>query len=287
MSIQAIEWALGQDLPPMQKLVLISIADHANKTDGYCWLKKETIAADASCSPRAVYNFVNDLIRNGYLRKAPCRGPDGRQRATNYWILLDREPAEWVGDQVRELNDLPDEADTGDDRAPQDVDEPEAHLATGSETHEEPLAAGQIPAGATGPQAPVCRHIDSAEPSKTNPKKVEPPAAASRSYRPPPRPPPQPMGTITATGPGSVIFVFTGTPAYEAWQRLKERESGRPWNLQTTREGRLGWYFPTLFPPDEARPSGETPLAADEARSAANSSQKNGSENKPHLHASG
>src|SRR5690349_3688223 len=96
MSIQAVAWALDQDLPARPKLVLVSIANHANHTDGYCWLKVETIAAEASCSERAVYNFIGDLIRNGFIRKAPRKGEDGKQRANDYWILINRPAAEWL-----------------------------------------------------------------------------------------------------------------------------------------------------------------------------------------------
>ena len=77
MSIQAVAWVLDrEELPARPKLVLVAIANHANHTDGYCWLKAETIAKEAACSPRAVFNFVGALIRNGYLRKAPARGAD-------------------------------------------------------------------------------------------------------------------------------------------------------------------------------------------------------------------
>ena len=88
MSIQAVAWALDQDLPARPKLVLVAIANHADHTNGYCWLKAETIAREASCSPRSVYNFVGALVRNGYMRKALRKGEDGKQRANDYWIMF-------------------------------------------------------------------------------------------------------------------------------------------------------------------------------------------------------
>ena len=65
MSIQAVAWALDQDLPARPKLVLVSIANHASHTDGYCWLKAETIAQEAACTPRSVYTYIGGLVRTG------------------------------------------------------------------------------------------------------------------------------------------------------------------------------------------------------------------------------
>jgi hypothetical protein len=109
MSIQAVAWALEQDLPARPKLVLVSIANHANHVDGYCWLKAETIAKEAACTPRSIYNFVGALIRNGFIRKALRKGDDGKQRATDYWILFDREEKEWAHDAHLESNEADDD----------------------------------------------------------------------------------------------------------------------------------------------------------------------------------
>lgn len=267
MSIQAVAWALDQDLPARPKLVLVSIANHANHTDGYCWLKAETIAAEASCSPRAVFNFVGDLIRNGYLRKAPRRATDGRQRANDYWIMFAREPVKWIKDRGAGEVDEADEDETDDaiaevsadtdaeaaqDDVTQDVVPPDAPGACGSVDDSQPLESTQLPAGAVGPHAPACSHKDSAKPSKTNPEKAGTPKGPPRGYRPPPPPPPQPVGS-TISGNGDFIFVFYPSKAYDAWKAVKERELRRPFSLKTMREGRWGWYFPSLFPP-EAKP---------------------------------
>lgn len=256
MSIQAVAWALDQDLPARPKLVLVSIANHASHTDGYCWLKAETIAGEASCSPRAVYNFIGDLIRNGYIRKAPRRGDDGKQRANDYWILFNREPAQWVGD--RAAVEPEDAGEAAEDEPQDDVDRMHGVHAV-SEPDQAPSEPVEKHAGAVGPYAPGCSHTD-AEPSKTKPN--ENPtnsirmdgvrAGVPRGYRPPP---PQPIAAKTEGDPPDPMrfFVYEGTPAFDAWAKRKARESGlAKWHRTTTKvvdgKQRVGWYFPTLFP---------------------------------------
>lgn len=252
MSIQAVAWALDQKLPARPKLVLVSIANHANHTDGYCWLKVDTIGAEASCSPRAVHNFIGALIRNGFIRKAQRRGDDGKQRANDYWILLDRDPdLKWITEvesepEEPEIDMPPEHTETQDD-----VDG--MHAVHPAETSPEPV---EKPARAVGPSAPACSHIDSAEPSKIKPEEGERAKTPyrPRAYAPPPVPRPPAQGEVISAKPTDPIFVFVGTPAYDAWAKvmaIKNRMSR--WHLVTTRyvngERQTGWWFPTLFPP--------------------------------------
>lgn len=253
MSIQAVAWALEQeDIPARPKLVLVSLANHANHVDGYCWLKAETIAKEAACSARGVFNFVGDLIRNGYVRKAPKRGDDGKQRANDYWLLLDRPAAEWV----KAGKDEEAEADTDTDEAePQDVVVPDAAGACRNSVETTVPDPVDIPSGACGPSAPACMRKDSAEPSKTKPSEGEVGGYVPRAYRPPPEPPPQPVGAVVeGVNASARIFAIEGTPAYEAWAKvMAARNRTAKWHLTTSRvvDGRQqrGWYFPTLFPP--------------------------------------
>jgi hypothetical protein len=272
MSIQAVGWALEQDLPARPKLVLVSLCNHADHRTGYCWLKAETIADEASCSPRAVFNFIGDLIRNGYVRKAARRGDDGKQRANDYWILFDREAVKWTSDRSAGRDaDAEDttEIDAAEDDPPQDVVPPHAPGAVGEEappTAPEPV---DMRAGAVGPHAPACSHTDPAEPSKTNPKSArEGFGAPPRSYRPPP--PPQPVAQGAIVGSTERIFVIRGTPAWDAWMVERKRKTGIG-SAPTTRHVvngsmREGWFFPTLFPPDATGPPKATELTDDEAK---------------------
>lgn len=266
MSIQAVAWALEQDLPARPKLVLVSIANHANHIDGYCWLKAETIAAEASCSRRGVFNFVGDLIRNGYVRKSLRRGEDGKQRANDYWIVLDRPDAPWIksGQQDEDVTDA--EIDAGEaelieaeqDAAPRDVVDGVHGVHAADAVQNDDAEPVDKHARAPGPHAPACTHKDSAEPSESKPKATAREAtlaAARRHYRPPP---PQPVAADTEAK-GNPIFVFEGTPAYQAWSVVMARQHGvRSWHLTTRKfvdgRWRSGWYWPTLFPPSQAPP---------------------------------
>jgi hypothetical protein len=268
MSIQAVAWALDQDLPARVKLVLVAIANHADHTNGYCWLKAETIAREASCGQRSVWRYVGALIRNGYVRKSPRKAEDGRQRANDYWIMFGREPKPWAWGRADEsdLEDLDDNPveDGGMAQEP----EPCAMESPGPEV--KPCATGvtrpgaEVPQVAHGPCATGVTRIESAEPSKTNPKKDSGAGATPvpdglvsgppRNYRPPPPLPEEPMGAIIADREAKQIFVFEGSRAWKAWVDYKLRVERIRWTLvrvcMVNGARRSGWWFPSLFPPD-------------------------------------
>lgn len=259
MSIQAVAWALEQeDVPARPKLVLVSLANHANHTDGYCWLKAESIAKEASCKPRSVYRYVGDLIRNGYIRKTAKRGEDGRQRANDYWLLLNRAPAPWVS--IGPAEDETDDANAAADEVgeAQDVASPHDSLTCGENAPPDDSAGIRPPAEkpplSCGPADSGVSHKDSAEPSKTNPKiGARAGSYVPRAYRPPPEPPPQPLGSAVGKK-AELIFVYEGTRAYEAWAKHRASEQGvTHWHLVRTKivdgKSKTGWWFPSLFPP--------------------------------------
>jgi hypothetical protein len=258
VSIQAVAWALEQDLPARPKLVLVSIANHADHRTGYCWLKAETIADEASCSPRGVFNFVGDLIRNGFIRRSQKKGDDGKQRANDYWILFDREPVEWNGDRPKAAPEEVDDDSADAEAAPDDTTisgDPHAPGASGETPAEAPPDPVEKPPGAVGPHAPACSRKDSEEPSKTKPEKSGADnrfAAPPRSYHAPPIVP-EPQGA-THTQTNARLFVIKGSRAWDAWMDHRLRVEAKR-SCPTYRkfiEGlgmRDGWDFPTLFPP--------------------------------------
>lgn len=248
MSNQALTWAFEQNgLPCKAKFVLVSIANHADHTDGYCWLKVSTIAQEAAIPERSLYRYLGGLMRNGYLRREKRKGADGKQRANDYWILFDRKQAPWDWGAV---------AGGDDDADPQDVVEPTAIVAVG----ESEMAVGdegeKTPDMAVGPTAIGGSGKDSDEPPKTNPEKKEGAsrfASPPRGYKAPPIAPEPPQGALHPDA-SKPIFVFFGSRAWKAWVKYKKRTTGRDWSLTTTitidGERKAGWHFPTLFPPD-------------------------------------
>lgn len=253
MSIQAVAWALDQDLPARPKLVLVSVANHADHRTGYCWLKAETIADEAACTKRSVYRFIGGLIRNGYLRRELKRGDDGKQRANDYWILLDRQEKKWDwganladGDEAEVADEL-----SGEDEPPQDVVEPSALISPGEIVENSDDQPVEKHAVSLGPGDSTFTHNDIAEPSKSKSKESSgrPHAATPRGYHPPP---PKPMGEVFDNA--KQIFAFEHTPAYDQWAVVMARRRGiRHWHLTTKKlvdgQWKSGWYFPTLFPP--------------------------------------
>lgn len=283
MSIQAVAWALDQDVPGRPKLVLVAVANHANHTDGYCWLRADTIGREASCSVRSVWRFVAALERNGYIRKAPSRGNDGRQRANDYWLMFNRADAPW--DSGRNVDDWNDEQDEQEENGacgedyidPQVAAEPCASVAHGGNPPDDSggtRSPVDKPNLSLGPCATGVTHIDSAEPSESKPK-IDARASNGglvagppRAYRPPPPPPAKPQGSIVADREAKQIFVWIGTPAWDAWVAYKLKTTGVRWTLTTrtavdTGDRRTGWWFPSLFPPDEPKPT-PTLSAADQ-----------------------
>lgn len=261
MSIQAVAWALEQDVPRGPKLVLVSIANHANHTDGYCWLNATTIGREASCTPRSVYNIVGALVRNGFIRKELRRGEDGKQRANDYWIVFDREEKKWEwsadtespegdGEATESVSDISDDATSCEPSETTSCGEPSETRDTRQPVEKHAVSPGPSEVGFTRKRI--------AEPSKSNSKASSAAArvrdVALRAYRPPP---PQPVAADTQekTNP---IFVYEGSRAWDAWVAEERRRKGINWTLTTRRQigdvWRTGWYWPTLFPPQAQPP---------------------------------
>lgn len=84
MSIQAVAWALDQDIrKPLLKLILVSLANYADKTTGFCWPTMRTLAAKSSCARETVVRKMPLLEEGGYVRKIADN--DGR---SHYYQLL-------------------------------------------------------------------------------------------------------------------------------------------------------------------------------------------------------
>jgi hypothetical protein len=267
MSIQAVAWVLDQhpeNLPGKPKLVLVSIANHADHTNGYCFLNLETISRESSMPVRSLYRYIGALVRNGYLRKVRRKGADGKHRATDYWILFQRAPAVFNWGAAGEIDDRDE---------PQDVVEPSASVADGENTTEGGRGPVESCELADGPSA-IGGTTDKDEPSKTKPSYEEEgqglcAAQAPRTYRPPPI---EPMGAIVDPQ-GKQIFVIKGTRAWDAHLADRKRRTGissMP-TIWATINGirKEGWYFSSLFP-SSAAPDPSANLDDDDSRQLAN-----------------
>lgn len=130
MSIEALNWAWEQPVAKAAtKLVLLSLADHAN-SDGECWPSMKRIAERSDISPRHVSRAIEELVELGLIEKANRRRHGGQYRGWDYRIIVQRTPASsGHGLPLTSGHGRPSPADTGVRSEPQE------------NRNEEPLAA--------------------------------------------------------------------------------------------------------------------------------------------------
>ena len=103
MSIAAMNWAWGLSLSPVQKLVLMALADAADD-EGVCWPSVATLARKSCVSKRTVQRTLQALI-DAELLHAEARFRGDHSRSSNRYRL-----AMEGGDN---LSRAPDSPDTG------------------------------------------------------------------------------------------------------------------------------------------------------------------------------
>jgi DNA-binding transcriptional ArsR family regulator len=106
VSVKAMDWAFSQNLPPSEKLVLLSLADHYNGQTGVCIPGQKSLAEQTSMSVRTIQRHLKALEDRGLIvRKARFR-PEGRGRTS------DRYELQMHGDNVSHYSDQGDNPDT-------------------------------------------------------------------------------------------------------------------------------------------------------------------------------
>ncbi len=178
MSIQAVAWALEQQIPARSKLILISLANHADHVDGYCWLRAETIAREGACDVRSVSRFINGLIDHGYVRRQARHGDDGRQRASDYWLLFQENKIPWP---VKTRSDK--KRDDGEDEDTTSGEDPDSQ-SVGEHDAIRPKMDAKVSKESVGPHDSGVPHKNIEEPSKSNLGDTRQWASPPRSYEP-------------------------------------------------------------------------------------------------------
>jgi hypothetical protein len=81
VSVQAITWVL-ENCPAKYgaRLILLSIANHADRYGQNAWPSMASIAREAGLSTRQVERMVPHLARMGWLRVEPRGGPNGTHK---------------------------------------------------------------------------------------------------------------------------------------------------------------------------------------------------------------
>ena len=95
MSIKVMSWVWEQDLPPLDKIVLMAIADHADD-DGYAWPGMKRIAEKCSMEKRTVQRHVEKLQEQQLLKVESRQRHDGSSSSNGYTVVMNGTNREGV-----------------------------------------------------------------------------------------------------------------------------------------------------------------------------------------------
>jgi hypothetical protein len=89
MSFKAMTWAVNHELPAMQKIVLMVMANRFNEKSNTCWPSLESIAKESGMDKRSVIRQIGKLENIGLIRVVKTRGNNGMNVANRYLLMLD------------------------------------------------------------------------------------------------------------------------------------------------------------------------------------------------------
>ncbi len=91
MSVQAMSWAFAvRGISPSEKLVLLSLANYANK-DAQCWPKQDTIAEETELSSRTVWNALKQLTEAGIIVRESRKRSDGTRTSDMFTLNMGQD----------------------------------------------------------------------------------------------------------------------------------------------------------------------------------------------------
>lgn len=105
MSVEAVAAAFKLKLPnAVDKLVLLSMADHHNRSTGLCCPKIKTIMEDATKSRATVFRSLSRLERQKLIRSTAQYDDNGRQTSSKYELIFIGSQVETVGGRVSDCD---------------------------------------------------------------------------------------------------------------------------------------------------------------------------------------
>jgi hypothetical protein len=87
MTIQALAWAIEQQVPGEAKLVLLALANHADHMTGEVRFDATALSRESVVPESSLPRYLGALRRNGFIARADSK--DGRR----YWLQFDRDPS--------------------------------------------------------------------------------------------------------------------------------------------------------------------------------------------------
>ena len=127
MSIKVMSWVWEQDLPPLDKIVLMAIADHADD-DGYAWPGMKRIAEKCSMEKRTVQRHVEKLQEQQLLKVESRQRNDGSSSSNGYTVVMDGTKEEGVAESHPPMSGMT--PPHGTDDTPLTVIEPSEETTT-------------------------------------------------------------------------------------------------------------------------------------------------------------
>jgi len=150
MSIKVMSWVWEQDLPPLDKIVLMAIADHADD-DGYAWPGMKRIAEKCSMEKRTVQRHVEKLQEQQLLKVESRQRNDGSSSSNGYTVVMDGTKEEGVAESHPPMSGMT--PPHGTDDTPLTVIEPSEETTT--TMHEKVLLNNGAEWEATGDDSPL------------------------------------------------------------------------------------------------------------------------------------
>lgn len=108
MSFRAVVWALSQNVPPREQLILIHLSDFYNDDLGYAFMHQDTLAKRSNYS-RVTVNQALQKLETHYqlITTTNTHYPDGRRAGKRYFINFENGqniPFDTTNSHVKDVN---------------------------------------------------------------------------------------------------------------------------------------------------------------------------------------
>ena len=88
MSFQAMTWAVDHELPAMQKIVLMMMANRFNEDEGYCWPSHDLLAKECGMDKRSVIRQIDKLQDAGLVTTVKTKLNNGLNSGNKYKLNM-------------------------------------------------------------------------------------------------------------------------------------------------------------------------------------------------------
>lgn len=82
-------WAISHNLPAMQKIVLLMMADHFDEFESGCFLSHDLLAEDCGMNKRSVIRQIDKLVKAGLVTCIKAKDCGGIKNTNKYSLNMD------------------------------------------------------------------------------------------------------------------------------------------------------------------------------------------------------